>query len=80
MEPQNNNISGVSQTSATLGNSEQVQQTFHRKPVGLAITVEETDRVLADGQVQKWIVRRHRIKMRLVRLQLAVMKAKWRGN
>ena len=74
MEPQNHNISGVSQTSAS---SEQIYQTFHRRPVGLAITVEEVDRVLADVQAQKWILRRHRIKMRLVRLQLAVMEAKW---
>jgi hypothetical protein len=49
-------------------------------PVGLAITVEEIDRVLANIRVQKWNLRRQRMKMRLLRLQLAVMEAKWRGH
>ena len=80
MEPQNHNISGLSQTVATLANREHIQQTCYRRPVGLAITVEEIDGVLANIQVQKSNLRRQRMKMRLVRLQLAVMEAKWRGH
>jgi len=47
MEPKNNDISGVTQTSVGVMNSAKGQQTFHRGPVGLTITVERIDRVLA---------------------------------
>jgi hypothetical protein len=56
MEPENNDISGLSQTSVSVLNSEEVQQTLYRRPVGLTITVEEVARVLADVQAQKWIL------------------------
>ncbi len=58
----------------------QNHNTFYGRPVGLAITVEEIDSVLANIQVQTGNLRRHRMKMRLVRLQLAVMEANWRGH
>jgi hypothetical protein len=58
----------------------QKHNTFYGRPVGLAITVDEIDRVLANIQVQKWNLRRHRMKMRLLRLQLAVMEATLRGH
>jgi hypothetical protein len=59
----------------------QKHNTFYGRPVGLAITVKEIDRVLVNIQVQRWKnLRRHRIKMRLLRLQLAVMEANWKGH
>jgi hypothetical protein len=53
---------------------------FYARPVGLAITVEEIYHVLANIQLQRWNLRRHRMKMRLLRLQLAVMETNWRGS
>jgi hypothetical protein len=50
MEPKNNDVSGLSQTSVGLMDSEEGRQTVHRRPVGLTITVEKIDRVLADVQ------------------------------
>ena len=52
MEPKNNDVSGLSQTSVGLMDSEKSRQTVHRRPVGLTITVEKIDRVLADVQTQ----------------------------
>jgi len=53
----------------------QEYNTFYGTPGGRAITVEEIDRVLARIQVQRWNLRRHRMQMRLLRVQLAVMEA-----
>jgi len=53
----------------------QEYNTFYGTPDGRAITVEEIDRVLARIQVQRWNLRRHRMQMRLLRVQLAVMEA-----
>lgn len=80
MEPKKTDISGLSQTSVSLMNSEEDQQTFHRRPVGLTITVEKIDRVLTDVRAQIENLRRHRINLGLVRVQLAGMEAKWRGE
>jgi hypothetical protein len=53
---------------------------FYGRPVGIAITLEEIDHVLANIQLQRWNLRRRRMKMRLLRLQLAVMETNWRGH
>lgn len=80
MEPKNSDVSGLSQTSVGLMDSEEGRQTVHRRPVGLTITVEKIDRVLADVQTQIETLRQNRINLGLVREQLAGMEAKWRGE
>jgi hypothetical protein len=80
MEPQNNDISGVSQISVDLMNSKEGRETIHRKPIGLTITAEKIDRVLADLQSQIENLRRDRENLGLVRGQLAGMEATWRGE
>jgi hypothetical protein len=70
----------VSQTSVGLINIEEGEETIHRKPVGLTITVEKIDRVLTDIQAQIENLRRDRINLGLVRVQLAGMEAMWRGE
>jgi hypothetical protein len=72
-------LSSVSRTSVGLINSREDQQTF-RRPVGLTITVEKIDRVLTDIQAQIENLRRDRINLGLVRVQLAGMEAMWRGE
>ncbi|MBK5281895.1 MAG: hypothetical protein JJE16_07400 [Nitrospiraceae bacterium] len=80
MEPKNNDLTAVSQTSMSVMNSEEDRQTVHRRPVGLTITVEKIDRVLADVQTQIETLRQNRINLGLVSEQLAGMEAKWRGE
>ena len=52
MEPKNHSLCGLSQKSASLMDGEEGRQTVYRRPVGLTITVEKIDRVLADVQTQ----------------------------
>jgi ethanolamine ammonia-lyase large subunit len=80
MEPKNNDISGFSQTSVSVMNSEKGLQAFPRKPVGLTITVERIDCVLAGVQAQIEHLRRETTNLGLVREQLAGMETKWRGE
>lgn len=81
MEPTNNRLAGISQTSVGLRGSEEGRRTVHRRLVGLTITVGKIDRVLADVQTQIKTLRQNRINLRLVREQLADMEAKkWRGE
>ncbi|MEO5632107.1 MAG: hypothetical protein ABIR69_09580 [Nitrospiraceae bacterium] len=80
MEPKNNDVSGLSQTSVGLMDNEEGRQTVQRRPIGLTITVEKIDRVLADVQTQIETLRQNRINLGLVREQLAGMEAKWRGE
>jgi hypothetical protein len=80
MEPKNSDVSGLSQTSVGLRDSEEDRQTIHRRPVGLTITVEKIDRVLADVQTQIETLLQNRINLGLVREQLASMETKWRGE
>jgi hypothetical protein len=61
MESTNNDVSGLSQTSAGLMDSEEGRQTVHRRPVGLTITVEKIDRVPADVQTQIETIRQNKI-------------------
>ena len=76
MEPMNNNLSGVSQTSGSLMNSGEGEQAFPRRPVGLTITVERIDLVLAGVQSQIETLQQNRINLGLVREQLAGLEAK----
>jgi len=76
MEPTNNNLSGVSQTSVGLMDSEEGRRTVHRRLVELTITVEKIDRVLVDVQTQIETLRQNRINLGLVREQLAGLEAK----
>jgi hypothetical protein len=80
MEPKNNDISGFSQTSVSVMNSEKGRQAFPRKPVGLTTTVERIDCVLAGVQAQIEHLRRETTNLGLVREQLAGMETKWRGE
>ncbi|MEO6306581.1 MAG: hypothetical protein ABIO96_00955 [Nitrospiraceae bacterium] len=80
MEPKNNDVSGLSQTSVGLMNREKSQKTIHRKPVGLTITAEKIDRILADVQTQIELLRRERTNLGLARVRLAGMEAKWRSE
>ncbi len=80
MEPQNIDISGLSQTPVGMIGSEEGRETVHRKPVGLTITVEKIDHVLTDIQAQIELLRRERTNLGLVKRQLASMEAKWRGE
>jgi hypothetical protein len=73
-------LSSVSQTSVGLINREEGQETIHRRPVGLTITVEKIDRVLTDVQAQIEHLWKHRINLELVRAQLADMEAQWRDE
>jgi hypothetical protein len=76
LEPTNNNLAGISQTSMGSMYSEEGRLTVHRRLVGLTITVKKIDRVLADVQAQIKSLRLNRINLRLVREQLAGMEAK----
>jgi hypothetical protein len=67
MEPTNNKLAGISQTSVGLRGSEEGRRTVHRRLVGLTITVGKIDRVLADVQTQIKTLRQNRINLRLVR-------------
>lgn len=80
MESNIKDLSGLSQTSVSLIDSDEDRQTVHRRPVGLTITVEKIDRVLTDIQAQIEFLRRERTSLGLVRGQLAAMEAKWRGE
>jgi len=78
MEAKNNDISDLSQTSVGLMDGEEGRQTVHRRPVGLTITVEKIDRVLTDAQTQIETLLQIAINLRLARVRLASMEAKWR--
>lgn len=80
MEPTNNNRAVVAQTSVGFMHSEDGRQTVHRRPAGLTITVERIDRVLAGVQTQIETLRQNRTNLGLVRVQLAGVDAKWRGE
>ena len=80
MEPRNNDLSGLSQTSVVMMDSEEGWQTAQRRPVGLTITVEKIDRVLADVQTQIETLRLRTINLGVVRGQLAGMEAKWKNE
>jgi hypothetical protein len=77
MESRNNDSSGLSQTSMVLMDSEADRQAAQRRPVGLTITVEKIDRVLADVQAQIVTLWQNAINLGVVREQSAGMESKW---
>ena len=74
MEPQKHD------TSVGVMNSEDGHETIHRRPLGLTITVEMIDRVLKDVGAQIENLHQDRINLGRVRVQLAGMEVKWRGE
>ena len=80
MEPNQNDISGLSQISVGVTNSGEGRQRFRQRPVGLTITVEKIDRVLTEVQAQIEHLRRYSTKLGLGKVKLAGMEAKWAGN
>ena len=80
IEPKKNDMSSLSQTSVRSMNSEEGQQTSHRRPLGLTLTVEMIDRVLKDVGAQIENLQQDRINLGRVRVQLAGMEVKWRGE
>lgn len=79
MEPKENDLSSSSQTSGSLMNREEGQLAF-QKPVGLTLTVERIDFVLAGVQAQIETLRRDKTNLSLVRVELAGMETKWKGE
>jgi hypothetical protein len=77
MDPKTHDISGLSQTCVSLMNSRENQQTFHRRPVEPMIAAVKIDRAPSDIEAQIGNLRRYRVIMELVRMQLANMEAKW---
>ena len=77
MELLKNDVSVPFQPLASAGNTEKARQSVHRKPVGLTITVEKLDRVLADVQAQIATLQLEKTNLGLVRRELARMEAMW---
>lgn len=73
------NVSAVAQTSVGVMNGEESRPFVRRRPVGLTITVEKIDRVLAEVQAEIEVLRRERTNLGLVRGELVGMKATWSG-
>jgi len=80
MTLEKHDVPGVSQTSASVMNSEKSRQSVPRRPAGLTITVEKIDRVLDEVQAEIEVLRRERTNLGLVRGELAGMEAKWSGS
>jgi hypothetical protein len=77
MTLQKHNVPGLSRTSASVKNGEERRQSLRRRPVGLTITVEKVDRVLAEVQAEIEVLRRERTNLGLVRGELVGMEAEW---
>jgi hypothetical protein len=80
MEPNQNDISGLSQISVSVTTSREGRQTLRQRPIGLTITIEKVDRVLTDVQAQIEHLRRYSTNLGLGKAQLAGMEAKCRGE
>jgi len=79
MEPNQNDISGLSQIAVSV-NSREGRQTLRQRPVGLTITVEKIDRVLTEVQAQIEHLRRYSANLGLGKGKLAGMESKWAGE
>jgi hypothetical protein len=79
MELLKSDVSGSSLASASAVKGEESRQLVHGRPVGLTITVEKIDRVLADVQAQIATLELERTNLGLVRAELARMEVKWRS-
>ena len=75
-----NDVPGVSQTSASVMNGKESRQSVRRRPAGLTITVEKVDRVLDEVQAEIEVLRRERTNLGLVRGELVGMEAEWSGS
>lgn len=80
MEPRTHDVIDLSHLSVRVMSHEEGKPIFYRKPVGLTITVEKIDRVLADVQAQIETLRREQTNLGLVRGQLAGMETQWRNK
>lgn len=79
MERQNNAPLRTSQPSVSVVKGEEGQQTLPRRPIGLTITVEKIDRVLAEVQAQIEHLRQYRVNLGVGRMRVIDMEATWRG-
>ena len=77
MELLESDVSGSSPASASAVKGEESRQFVHGRPVGLTITVEKIDRLMADVQTQIATLELERTNLGLVRGELARMEAKW---
>lgn len=80
MEVKNNNISDLSPSSEGSMDSEAGRRAVHRRPVGLTITADKIDRVLADVHTQIETLRQMTINLRLARVRLVGMEGTWRSE
>ena len=80
MEAKNNNITDFSPSSVGSMDREADRETVHWSPIGLTITAEKIDRVLADVQTQIETLRQMTINLRLARVRLVGMEATRRSE
>lgn len=74
MEPMTHELSGVSETSMCLMNSEEEQHAFLRMPVLFTVTVGAVDYLLVHAEAQVEDLRQYRTNLGLVRAELAGME------
>ena len=79
MEPNQNDLSGLSQISVRV-NSREGRQILRQRPVGLTITVEKIDCILTEVQAQIEHLRRYSANLGLGKGKLAGMESKWAGE
>jgi hypothetical protein len=77
MEHGKGDMADLCPTTASVVNDGDKQQPVHRRLVGLTITVEKLDHVLADIDAQIEMLQRERTSLGLVRGELARMEARW---
>jgi hypothetical protein len=80
MELNKTDVPGVSQTSVSVMNGQESRKPAHCRPAGLTIRVRGIDCVLADIQAQIQMLQWERTYLRLVRGELAGVKAKRRES
>ena len=71
MEPERDDVVGLSPRPGSLGHIPEGRCAPHRKPLRLTISVQKIDLLLADIQKQAEDLRRQMTNLRLVRTQLA---------
>lgn len=76
MKLEKHDVSGVSQTSASVMNGEESRQSVRRRPVGPTSRVREIDCMLADIQAHIQRLWQERTHLGLVRDELACTEAK----
>jgi hypothetical protein len=76
MKLEKHDVSGLSQTSASVMNGEEGRQSVRRRPAGLTSRVREIDCMLADIQAHIQRLRREKTHLGLVRDELVCTEAK----